>query len=181
MQLEQAPFIRISRLILRPYRLSDVDDLLEYRSHPEWARYTSLVQPYAREDAERDVREYAELDARSHAFWAIEIDGRAVGNIDADLESPWRSLLGWGIARQYWGQGLTAEAATAVIDWVFAHPEMTRAYATTDARNTGSRRVMEKVGMSLEATLRLHRRDLRGELADEVWYSLLRQDWQARC
>jgi ribosomal-protein-alanine N-acetyltransferase len=55
-----------------------------------------------------------------------------------------------------------------------------RVYATADARNIASRRVMEKLGMRLEATLRMHRLDARGELLDEVWYGLLREEWLER-
>jgi RimJ/RimL family protein N-acetyltransferase len=172
-----APVINTARLVLRQYEMRDIDDLRQYRSDPELARYVSLPQPYTRELAERDLREYVGLDARSHAYWAIEHGGRAVGNIDADLETPSRAQLGWAIGRKFWGQGLTTEAAEAVIDWVFGHPSMIRVYATADARNVGSRRVMEKVGMRLEATLREHRIDRFARLTDEVWYGMLRSEW----
>ena len=39
------------RLLLRPFRLSDVDDVFEYGSDPEWAAFAS--RPYTRSDAER--------------------------------------------------------------------------------------------------------------------------------
>ena len=169
-----APVIKTARLVLRPYERRDLDDLHEYRSHPEWGRYVSLPEPYTRELAARDLDEYVHLDARTHPFWAIDVGGRAIGNIDAEFETPFRALMGWGIARRYWGQGLTTEAARAVVDWLFAHPDVMRVYATADARNIGSRRVMEKAGMRLEATLRQHRIDRDGVLADEVWYAIVR-------
>lgn len=177
-ELCPAPVIKTARLVLRQYEPRDLDDLHAYRSHPDWARYAPLAQPYTRELAERDLCEYVGLDARTHAFWAIEHRGRAVGNIDAELETPFRALMGWGIAREYWGQGLITEAARAVVAWVFGHPDVMRVYATADARNIGSRRVMEKIGMRLEATLRHHRVDQQGELADEVVYGMLRGEWE---
>ena len=62
--------------------------------------------------------------------------------------------------------------------WVFEHPD---AACVCDRRRTQqrSRRVMAKVGMRLEATLRLHRIDALGELADDVWYGMLRSEWEA--
>jgi ribosomal-protein-alanine N-acetyltransferase len=141
-------------------------------------RYVSLPQPYTRELAARDLDEYCNLDARTHAYWAIAHDGRAIGNINAEFETPRRAQMSWAIAHEYWGQGLTTEAAEAVIRWVFDHPEVMRVYATADARNPGSWRVMEKVGMRLEATLRMHRLDALGDLADEVWYGMLRSEWE---
>jgi ribosomal-protein-alanine N-acetyltransferase len=136
-----------------------------------------LPHPYTRAQAERDVDEYAGLDANKHAFWAITHEGRVVGNIDSELETEFRALMGWGIARELWGRGLTTEAARAVVEWTFAHPRIQRVYASADGRNVGSRRVMEKVGMRLEATLRQQRADRDGTLADEVWYGMLRSEW----
>ena len=52
-----APLITTACLVLRPYEPRDLDDLNEYRSHPEWARYVSLPQPYTRELARRDLAE----------------------------------------------------------------------------------------------------------------------------
>jgi ribosomal-protein-alanine N-acetyltransferase len=162
--------------LLRPFHSGDLDDLHAYRNHPEWDRYVLLPRPYTLTIARRDLDEYRSLDPDSHAFWAIDVGGRAVGNINAELETPSRAQMGWGLAHEYWGQGLTTEAATAVVDWLFAHPAMTRVYATADARNVGSRRIMEKLGMRLEATLRMHRLDALGELADEVSYGMLREE-----
>ena len=173
-----APLIRTGRILLRPFQFGDLDDLHAYRSHPEWNRYVSLPRPYTLTVAKRDLDEYRGLDPDSHAFWAIDVGGRAVGNINADLETPSRAQMGWGMAHEYWGQGLATEAAMAVVDWVFAHPAMMRVYATADARNVGSRRVMEKLGMRLEATLRMHRLDVGGQLVDEVWYGMLREEWE---
>ena len=48
------------------------------------------------------------------------------------------------------------EAMRAVIDWTFRQPSIYRVYATTDVENVASRRVLEKVGMQCEGTLRKH-------------------------
>jgi [ribosomal protein S5]-alanine N-acetyltransferase len=171
------PVITTPRLVLRAYERQDLDALHEYRRHPEWARYVRLPRQYTRALAAQDIEEYINLDPATHPFWAITHEGRAVGNIDAERESVHRAILGWGIAHHLWGRGLTTEAARAVVDWCFTHWDVGRVYATADARNTGSRRVMEKSGMRLEATLREHRRDYDGALADEVWYGILRNEW----
>ena len=173
------PEIGTARLLLRPIRPGDVGALHAYRSEPEWARYLpGLPQPYTLADAERDVDEYVGLDAATHAFWGIEYEGRLIGNIDAELETPFRALIGYGIARSHWGQGLTTEAAQAVVGWAFSHPAVVRVYAEADERNAGSRRVMEKLGMQHEGTLRCHRDD-RGVPANHVLYAVLRSEWSA--
>ncbi|MYL06055.1 MAG: GNAT family N-acetyltransferase [Gemmatimonadales bacterium] len=85
--------------------------------------------------------------------------------------------MGYSLARKHWGRGLTAEAARAVVDWGFRERGLAKVYAYADARNAQSLRVMEKLGMTREGTLRSHR-TLRGERVDDVYYGLLRVEWE---
>ena len=65
----------------------------------------------------------------------------------------------------------------AVINAAFeAYPLLQRVRARADSENVGSRRVMEKLGMTFEGEMRLDRFVL-GELRDEVVYGLLREEW----
>jgi putative addiction module component (TIGR02574 family) len=57
------------------------------------------------------------------------------------------ATLGYAIGRAWWGQGLATEAARAVLTWAGAMFGLRQIRASTDARNTGSLRVMEKLGM----------------------------------
>lgn len=162
--------------MLRPFAPSDLEALHAYRSDPEWGRFLPLPHPYTLAHARTDLTEYVALDAATHPFWAIEHDGVVAGNIDAELEAMGRAIVGWGIARPLWRQGLTSEAARAVIEWGFETWPVRRADATASASNVGSWRVMEKLGMRREGVLRSHRED-RGAAADEVVYSILRDEW----
>jgi RimJ/RimL family protein N-acetyltransferase len=65
------------------------------------------------------------------------------------------------------------EAAFAV------YASLHRLRAMADARNIGSLRVMEKLGMVREGVLRQNRL-VRGEFIDEVWYGVLRTEWEAQ-
>ena len=57
-QMETAmPALRTKRLLLRPFEPEDVDDALNYRNDPEFARFLPHIpQPYTREDAEAHKR-----------------------------------------------------------------------------------------------------------------------------
>jgi len=88
--------------------------------------------------------------------------------------------LGYSIARTYWGRGLATEAARAAMDAAFAaYADLNRMRAVADARNVASLRVMEKLGMVREGVLRQNRL-VRGEFMNEVWYGVLRTEWEAR-
>jgi RimJ/RimL family protein N-acetyltransferase len=41
------------RLLIRPFRQSDLEDLIEYANDPEWVRYlANIPYPYTKKDAE---------------------------------------------------------------------------------------------------------------------------------
>lgn len=170
--------IATARLQLRPFAFDDLEDLLAYAGDEEWSKYLPVPHPYERKDGVEFIAQKTLEDRTRSATWALELDGHVVGGIDIRL---WRdqgsAMMGWSIARTCWGRGLVTEAAYAVIDATFTtSPEIIKIEATADARNIGSRRVMEKVGMLHEGTLRQHR-VLRGEPSDEVVYGITRADW----
>ncbi|MCC6801564.1 MAG: GNAT family N-acetyltransferase [Anaerolineae bacterium] len=56
--------------------------------------------------------------------------------------------IGYGISPNYRLQGYTFETARALVDWAFAHPEVNRVNAECLPDNTGSARILEKLGMT---------------------------------
>jgi len=167
--------------VLRAWGPDDVQALLSYACDPLWARFLPVPQPYAERDAQRYIGAARMLrDPLRGGSWAIEWRGSAVGSVDIDLQFEQRvGTLSYSLARSLWGQGLSSEAVRAVIDACFgAIPHLVRIAATTDARNTASIRVLEKIGMQSEGRLRLNS-FLRGELADELCYAMLRPEWEA--
>jgi len=65
-----------------------------------------------------------------------------------------------------------------VVDAAFGtHVQLNRIGARADTRNVASHRVMQKIGMRNEGTLR-QARVARGECIDEVHFSLLRPEWE---
>ncbi len=171
--------LRSERLLLRPYRASDVDDVLSYATEAAWSRYLPLVPyPYARRDAEEFIAQCLLTDWETNPRFALELEGAVVGGIQVRVNAEERlGEMGYSIAARQWGKGLTTEAARAVIDWALRALDLAKIYARADVRNEGSWRVMEKLGMQREATLRSHilARDGR---ADEIWYGLLREEWE---
>lgn len=176
-----AEVIETARLRLRPYRLGDVDDVFAYANDPKWARFLPIPQPYTRADAEQFLARQILQDRATHPAWAIEHDGRVAGGINLRLHLDHRlAEMGYALARSLWGQGLTTEAAGAVVEAAFTtYPTLNRIRAMADARNAGSLRVMEKLGMVREGTLRQNR-VTRDEFVDEVWCGILRSEWEAQ-
>lgn len=174
--MNEQPELRTERLLLRPFRSNDVDDVLGYATDAEWGRYLPVPDPYTRRSAERFVAGAILTDPETRPIWAIVHEGRVAGAFNLTVRGPGRAELGYSIARPLWGRGLTTEAAAAVISHGFESLELVRIFAMADVRNTASWRVMEKLGMRREGVLRRHA-VLRGEHVDHVLYAVLADEW----
>lgn len=168
-----------ARLVLRPYRDGDVDQIVAYATLAPWSRYLPVPEPYTRDHAVEFVAAMTALDPVVHEAWAITLDDTVVGGINIRFFCDGMiGELGWSLAPWVWGQGYATEAARAVLDTAFtARQQLVRVRAMADVRNVPSQRVMEKIGLVREGTLRRNR-TTRGELIDEVWYGILREEWE---
>ena len=166
--------LRTVLLLLRPWRLEDVDDVLAYATDPEWSRYIHVVpEPYSRRDAEVHIARNVLTSWETRPAFAIVLDSRAIGgiNVGVDVQNE-TAELGYSIGRPYWGQGLMPEAAAVVIDWAFEEYALAKVYARADLRNDRSLRVMEKLGMTREGVLRSHVKGREGRVPFAVgWHN----------
>jgi RimJ/RimL family protein N-acetyltransferase len=104
--------------------------------------------------------------------------GSFIGWFCLFAESETRAEIGYRLRREEWGQGLASEGATALVDWGFATAGFHEIVACTAAVNHGSRRVMEKIGMThVRTDLSVLPADLPGAEHGEVWYEVQRADW----
>ena len=177
--------LKTERLLLRPFTLDDVDDVLAYTDDPEWARYQVNIPPvpFTRKTAETLVAMFSD-PAKWKApgilrIFAVTLDGRVVGEVCVNRRKEDRKNerleITYSLARRHWGKGLMTEAARAVMDWAFRTYDFNRIYAYCDPRNTGSRRVLEKLGMKPEGQLRSHLK-WNGEFRDKLYYGILRSE-----
>ena len=171
--------LKTERLLLRPFSLSDVDDVLEYASDPEWAAFR--LRPYDRGAAERMVARALLTPWDKEAEFAAVLDSRVIGRFSLTVDHKHQTAeLGYEIARDVWGRGIAAEASTAICDWGFREYGLARIDAWADPRNRRSVRVMGKLGMIYEGRHRSYEVG-RGRRVDGVSYAVLRDEWSERC
>ena len=168
------------RLLLRPFSPDDVNDVFSYASDPEWSRFLPVPIPYTREDAQDFVEGNTNSNWERNAMFAIEFNGGVVGGIDLRIDAPnAMAMVGYAIARAHWNQGLMTEAVQAVVDWGFKEFGLAKIWSFADVENVASWRVMEKIGMTREGTLRSHG-VLRGVRQDFHYYGILRCEWAGK-
>lgn len=178
------------RLILRPFATTDLADLVGYATRPEFWRHLPLPEQTPETLAAFLARRVAEGHPDSDRNWhfAAELNvtddplsGHVIGacRIGIRDEAHRQGDLGWSLSPDVWGRGFAQEMATAVITFGFGALHLGKIWATTNADNERSWRVMERIGMSREGYLRQHRL-VRGEWRDNVLYGILAHEWDAR-
>lgn len=175
-----------TRVLLRPVELEDAEATFAFVSDPDvtqflpWEPAPSVETVSAFLDQQRDRRRKGD----SLAFSIVLLEtGAVIGSTDLmQLRSvaPPTAELGYILAKAYWGKGLMTEAAALSREYAFRTLKRRLLIGYADQENTGSRRVLEKIGMRESATewrtvkerTRLY---IRYELTRETWEEFFRE------
>jgi ribosomal-protein-alanine N-acetyltransferase len=145
--------IETPRLILRPWRKSDLPAFAEQNADPVVMRFLAGVLTKDESDAyaERAEQHFAET---GFCKWAVEAPGvanfiGAVGLSRVKFEASFTPAVevAWRLHRRYWGHGYATEAAQAAIEDGFMRVGLQEVVALTALDNKASMRVMERLGM----------------------------------
>ena len=175
--------LETERLILRPPSLLDVPRCCELGGEFEVAKGTlTMPHPYTEEAAAAfiDSTKLGWEKLSPCIFAIVHKDAQAlIGMIGVHTRAEHKHAdLGYWIGIPYWNQGYATEAAQRAVDWGFQQLGLNRLYAEHFGTNPASGRVMQKIGMKYEGTLRQHYIRF-GEVQDAVIYGILRSEWEA--
>ncbi|AYG85149.1 Putative ribosomal N-acetyltransferase YdaF [Streptomyces hundungensis] len=150
--------LETGRLVLRALAAADVDAVYEACQDEAIQFYTPVPVPYRRTDAEKLVGEKLPAqwaDDRDYTLGAFRKDtGALVGTYCLTLVSRGVWELGYWAVREQRGRGYSVEAARALCDWGWATLDVHRIEWWAMVGNTGSRAVAERLGFTVEGTLR---------------------------
>lgn len=180
-------FLETGRLTLRPFTAGDADDLIALDGDPEVMRFINGGRPTTREAVENRVlpRLLHDYPWGTRGYWAAQEKGTGafLGWFEfrpVAADSPAVVELGYRLNRAAWGRGYATEGSRALIRKGFTDLGVERVTANTMAVNAGSRRVMEKSGLSF---VRHFTGDwpeaIEGSEHGEVEYALTGADWEA--
>lgn len=114
--------------------------------------------------------------------WTIELKsiGEPIGTIAVVgmNEKLYMLHIGHCIGSKWWHQGITSEAFSAIIPFLFEEVGVNRIEAQHDPNNPHSGDVMKKCGLKYDGTLRQADYSNQG-IVDACMYSLLRDEYYA--
>jgi len=155
----ERPTIETERLRLRPFTLDDVPDVQRLAGDWDVASQTSdseIPQP-SMEGQWLKIRQ-ERFDRGEGVDFAIvhREQGFLIGAIGLGIEykQDESMQLGFWVGKSYWNRGYCTEAAQAVLKYGFEVLGLHRIYSRHFTRNPASGRVLQKIGMKHEGTLR---------------------------
>jgi RimJ/RimL family protein N-acetyltransferase len=166
---------------LRPLQFADWRAVHEWAKLIESCRYQAWG-PNTEAETESYVRESAamwhSLPQTSYPQ-AVLAGGEVIGIADLHMRGASAAEIGYGIHPARWGHGAGTAAARVLLRQAFEGHKLHRVYATCDPRNTGSARVLTKIGMTYEGRMR-ETVLIRDGWRDSDLYAILEQEWRAR-
>lgn len=145
-----------SRLYLRRPTVADADDVFAYSSDVEVTRFMDWPTHRSVSTVAEWLNACASLWQSGAEFtWLMtqRSEARVIGGISLRV-AEYKADFGYVLHRQFWGRGFATEAARAIVDLAATIDGVYRVWATCDADNLSSARVLEKVGLAREGTLR---------------------------
>ena len=149
--------IETERLLLQRAAMECAQSLFDaYASDPDATRYLSWPTHESIDDT-RGFLKYAvsAWEEGSDFIWTIE---------PREIEAPvgtlsfsslgHRAQIGFVISRGERNKGYMTEATRSLVRWLLEQPSVLRIEALCDIENLASQRVLEKVGLDREGTLR---------------------------
>ncbi len=172
--------LQSERLILRPYRPSDIPSLVRLVGAREIAATTLRIpHPYSEKDARALLRRFSKEKPTTHFGIFLRNTGEHCGGAGLNLELDHdRAELGYWVGVPFWGRGIASEAAEAVMRYGFETLGLHRIYANCYVGNDASTRILVKLGMKYEGRLRHHFKKWN-EYRDSDNYGLLADEWKA--
>ena len=143
--------LKTRRLILRPWRNEDLDDFYEYASVDGVGQMAGWLPHESKEVSQTILEKF--IDEKK--TFALEHEGKAIGSLgiekyDEERFPELKDLkcreIGYVLSKDYWGQGLMAEAVNEAIDYLFTKVGLDAILCGHFLSNNQSKRVQEKCG-----------------------------------
>ncbi len=141
------------RLVLRPWRIEDLDDFHEYARVDGVGQMAGWLPHENKETSLNILNSFIE----GKKTFALEHNGKVIGSLGIEkykeAHAPEYDALqgreiGYVLSKDYWGQGLMPEAVQEVIRYLFEEEQLDVIFCGFFKRNNQSSRVQEKCGFS---------------------------------
>lgn len=175
--------IETERLLLRPHRMADLDDLAAFHGDPEVVRHVPWpVRDRAATEETLRVK-LTQTALVAHGQWLVlAVELRSTGTVVGEVLLKWASdrqgEIGFALAAPHQRKGYAAEAATAVLRLGFDDLGFHRITAVVIEGNEASARLLGRLGLRQEAR-HVDGVHFKGAWATQLVFAMLEDEWRA--
>ena len=172
------------RLILRKIALCDSKDMFNnWANNPRVTKHMTWPTHQNEEVTIMVINSWIEQYVKDDFYqWAIEIKdtNQVIGTISVVriLDYIKEFEIGYCIGENWWNKGITSEALSLVIEFLFNQVGANRICACHDVDNPSSGKVMIKNNMKYEGTFRKKEITSTGKICDIAYYSILKEEYK---
>lgn len=171
--------IETERLILREWRIGDLEDFYEYAKNPKVGHNAGWPPHENKEKSLAILESFIE----KKQVWAIvyKENAKVIGSIglheDCKREDIEAKMVGYVLSEDYWGKGVMSEAVKRFIKYAFEEEKLKVLSVYHYPFNLASKRVIEKCGFKFEGIIRAASKIYDGTIYDDYCYSILKEEY----
>jgi len=153
--MSACPTLETERLILRPFRGSDIDRYFAILDTTEVRAALRVSDSFNRDGTWSNMAMWlGQWALRNSGRWAVELKstGELIGRAGSHRpeREGWPGLeIGWTFDPAHWGNGYATEAGRASIEWAFANHAADELVSCILVGNLRSQAVAERLGFRL--------------------------------
>ena len=143
--------LKTERLLIRPWRQSDLDDFYSYAS----VDGVGQMAGWKPHESKEESKIILDMFISHKKTFALEYQGKVIGSVGVEkynethfpeFENKKCREIGYVLSKEYWGQGLMPEALKEVIRFLFENANLDVIFCGHFLWNEQSHRVQEKSG-----------------------------------
>ncbi len=178
--------LETDRVILRYFKPEDKELLRDLDSDPEVMKFLSNGTPSDEKEVTRAITVIMEMHnktAGKYGYWiALEKETQnfmgwfQLRPLKSDPENYSKLELGYRLKNAFWAKGVATEVSKSLIERAFKELQASEVWALTHHKNLGSRKVMEKCGLSFKYEEEYEPYPAEDKLV--VYYALSKKEWE---
>ena len=145
------PKLETERMILRMYKNEDYEKVFKWTGDPKVNKFMIYSLYKKASDVKKWFNILYQDEKQIELVFELKETGELIGGggigYDENLNC-W--VIGYNLRPEFWGKGFTVEALSSMIDYAKEKYGVKKIEGTFAVDNIGSRRVMEKLGMTFD-------------------------------
>jgi len=174
--------LETKRLIIRPIKIDDKDEVFEYRSDRETNKYQGWI-PITLSDVEAFIGKISQQINEPETWFQFVIIEKETRKIIGDLGIHFfgrenkQVEIGCTLNKNFQKRGYAEESVKRVIDFLFKDLKKHRIIASIDPENINSIQMVERIGFRKEAYF-VESLYIKEKWVDDLIYAMIEKDWE---